>query len=415
MSYLQHPNSTYVSYDGTSLFNNSLLNQFNYTIYPNGTLSNTTKCVLVFGRYRPTMLSNGTILNGTSCDSPIEPIAVRGGLGIAFAVIFAALILWIVVNMRKHGASHATDPFDGGARLRFRLVERRWMWYWALITAITACVSGFMAIDVDREYITGSSIVLQSVFFWVTLPTCLAAVWEMTRHWGAFEERKILDDDPYAFRTDNAGAGEGRCAGESGRQKWEFWLPLLFYPLAFMTFFLSILRTWTPITKQIATAATDGRFRASTVFSLLALLVIIVSVVGSVRFYAPYQLGGKRPWYRFLPVKIPLCVLGLLVRVAYGFAMVWDLGAGWDVSAMRVRVSVGYLYGLGYIPIAGVLAVMCWAGWVEGNEDLVVGRERREREDNAMREEREMIRKERGTEEVRRGLPPLPPPPRYAP
>lgn len=214
--HLIHTNKTHISFDGVTTFNESLLNQFNYTIYSNGTLSNATKCVLAFDIYKPVMLYNGTILNGTKCDSPVDPIEVRGALGIAFAVLFAGIIMWGTVNLRKHGQSHL--PVEKN----FRLVSRRWPWYWLIVTAAIGCISGFMAIDVDRDYMPGAAIILQSFFYYVCLPTVLAAVWEMTRHWGSFEERKILDKDAFALKSDDR------------RSKIEFYTPLVFYLFAFM-------------------------------------------------------------------------------------------------------------------------------------------------------------------------------------
>lgn len=213
---LLHTNSTDVSFDGTTAFNESLLNEFNYTIYSNGTLSNGTQCVLAFGIYNPVMLPNGTILNGTSCDSPIKSIRVRGAIGIVFAVIFAGFIMWGLVNLRKHGKAYLPP------QKQFRLVSRRWPWYWMIFTAAVGCISCFMAIDVDRDYIPGTAIILQSVFYYVSLPTILAAVWEMTRHWGNFEERKILDENPFALKDDDK------------RSKIEFYMPLIFYLFGFM-------------------------------------------------------------------------------------------------------------------------------------------------------------------------------------
>ena len=214
--HLLHINSTHVSFDGTTTFNESVLNQFNYTIYSNGTLSNSSQCVLAFSIYKPVMLYNGTIINGTNCDSPIDPIETRGALGIVFAVLFAAFIMWGLVNLKKHGQSHL--PVEK----HFRLVSRRWPWYWAIFTAAVGCISGFMAIDVDRDYLPGTAIILQSVFYYISLPTVLAAVWEMTRHWGSFEERKILDEDLFALKQDDT------------RSKIEFYIPLVFYLFGFL-------------------------------------------------------------------------------------------------------------------------------------------------------------------------------------
>ncbi|KAF8471990.1 hypothetical protein BDZ91DRAFT_760594 [Kalaharituber pfeilii] len=340
---LLHPNSTHVSFDGHATFNASVLEEFGYVIYSNGTLSNATRCYLAFDIYKPVMLSNGTVLNGTKCDSPIDPIETRGAVGIVFSVLFAALIVICLVDLRKHGASHV--PVEK----QFRLVSRRWPWYWAVFTAAVGCISGFMAIDVDRDYIQGVAIILQNIFYYVTLPTVLAATWEMTRHWGSFEERKILDVDPFFFKA------------EDRRSKIEFWLP--------MTFFLSVLRTWTPIQKQHITAATDLPFRASSLFAVFALLVIIASAINSRYYY-------RHP----IPLKILLCVLLAFIRIVYGIICVFSTSTGWEISVLNAKANPGYVYGLGYAPIVQVLLVMCVGGLREANEDLEIIRLRRERE-----------------------------------
>ena len=213
-----HINSSHVSFDGTSSFNDSVLHEFNYTIYSNGTLSNSSRCYLAFGKYVPTMLNNGSVYNGTKCSAPVDPIEIRGGLGIFFASLFAMIIVAGLVTLKKAGTSHL--PVERA----YRLVSRRWPWYWVIITAVIGCVSCFMAIDVDREYIQSTAIVLQSVFYTVMLPTALAAVWEMARHWASWEERKVLDADPYHFEPDDR------------RSKVELYIPLFFYLFAFLVF-----------------------------------------------------------------------------------------------------------------------------------------------------------------------------------
>lgn len=302
------------------------------------------------------MLDNGTVINGTSCTSPIEGIEVRGGLGIAFAVLFGAVLPLCLVQLKKHGASHL--PVEK----QFRLVSRRWPWYWANFTAAVGIISGFMAIDVDREYIPGIAIILQNFFYYLMLPTALAAVWEMTRHWGSFQERKILDDDPFHFPT------------EDRRSKIEFYLPLVFYLWAFLTFFLSNLRSWTPISKQSINDATDARFQASSVFALVAWIVIVASALVTNHYYRV-----RVPW------KISASIGLLLVRIAYGLACAFD---GWEYSPLRITTSPGYIYGLGYLPILLVLLVMVIGSWRELNEDRALIALRRDRElkaDMAMR------------------------------
>lgn len=101
-----------------------------------------------------------------------------------------------------------------------------------------------MAIDVDRNYIQSTALILQCIFYYVMMPTMLAGIWEMTRHWyglflffksfqpniwvtyhiyrGSFLERQMVDEDTFAFKQDDK------------RAKIEFYVPLAFYLFAFL-------------------------------------------------------------------------------------------------------------------------------------------------------------------------------------
>lgn len=157
--------------------NTSALNYWNYTFYSNGTLSNNSRCYLIFDNYKPTLLSNGTWINGTSCYMPIKHIATRGATGIAFASLFAISIMFTLVNLRKHGQLFIRED------KRFRVIGRRWQWYWMLFTAACGIISTITAVDVDRDYLQDIAIVLQGFFFCLMVPGTLAIVWEATRHW----------------------------------------------------------------------------------------------------------------------------------------------------------------------------------------------------------------------------------------
>lgn len=158
-------------------FNRTALNFFNYTLYDNGTLSNGSNCYLTFNAYQPSMLSNGTFINGTSCYSPYYGIAQRGKLGIAFACLFAASIVFTLVNLRKHGRLFLPSE------KRFRAIGRRWQWYWLTFVAACGMISGVTGVDVDRDYLQSLAIVLNGFFYYLMMPGLLAAVWEAVRHW----------------------------------------------------------------------------------------------------------------------------------------------------------------------------------------------------------------------------------------
>lgn len=161
-------------------FNLTALNYFNYTLYSNGTLSNGSNCWLSFDMYQPSMLSNGTFINATSCYFPINGLEARGSVGIAFASMFGATVVFTLINLRKHGKTFL--PLEK----RWRAVGRRWQWYWMLFVAACGMISCFMSIDVDRSYLQGIALSLQSLFYYLLLPGLLAAVWEGVRHWYVF-------------------------------------------------------------------------------------------------------------------------------------------------------------------------------------------------------------------------------------
>jgi hypothetical protein len=169
-------NATDVIINGVH-FNGTALNLFNYTLYSNGTLSNGSNCWLAFDIFQPQMHLNGTFLNATSCYTPIVDLQDRGKIGIAFAAMFAGSILFTLLNLRKHGKTFLPPE------KRWRAIGRRWLWYWLLFTAVCGVISGFMSIDVDRDYLQSLPLILQSLFYYLMLPSAMAAVWEGVRHW----------------------------------------------------------------------------------------------------------------------------------------------------------------------------------------------------------------------------------------
>lgn len=138
-------------------FNTTALNYWNYTLYSNETLSNGSNCFLVFGPYQPTFLSNGTFINGTDCDAPILPLETRGRLGAIFGAVFGITLIFTLINLHKHGQHHLREE------QRFRIVGRRWPWYWMLFVGACGMVSCITGIDVDRDYLQSTALILQSL------------------------------------------------------------------------------------------------------------------------------------------------------------------------------------------------------------------------------------------------------------
>jgi hypothetical protein len=158
-----------------------------------------------------------------------------------------------------------------------------------------------------------------------------------------------------------------KLSQEDRRSKIEFYVPLVFYLFAFLTFFLSILRSWNPIRKGFKSAITDPRFRTSAVFSLIALLVIVFSFCVSIHYYKPLS--------HRIPAKIPICITLAFVRVAYAIACSWEA----DINPLSIHASPAYVYALGYLPSLGIMLTMIVAGYREMNEDLFIKKLKAER------------------------------------
>ena len=196
---------------GSIHYNLTTLRHWNYTYYSNGTFSNGSLCFLLFEPYSPHLLENGTFLNPTSCYSPISPMGTRSIVGLVYACIFSVLVMFTFINLRKHGKLFL--PMEK----RFRAVGRRWQWYWMLAVAAFAIISGITDVDVDRYYLPELPIILANFFWFLMLPATMAVVWESVRHWGSWQERQMVDPNPFLLRQDDR------------RSKIEFYLPLVFY------------------------------------------------------------------------------------------------------------------------------------------------------------------------------------------
>ncbi|KAI9653893.1 MAG: hypothetical protein M1829_001119 [Trizodia sp. TS-e1964] len=357
-------------------FNQTALQYWNYTTWSNNTLSNGSECWLVFEKYKPVILSNGTFLNATSCYDPYYKIQYRGILGILYACLFAISVLFISINLRKHGRRFLPS------QKRFRPIGRRWQWYWMLFVAACGTISGIVGIDVDRDYLQSLSIVLQNFFYHLMLPGILAACWESVRHWGSWQERQIVDRDPFSIRQDDR------------RGRIELYLPLIFYLFNFMNFFMTVPRAWgqielqTTLSQQADVAgsqATDGRFKAGAFFALAAWVIILYSLRHSVHYYKHRSRGiwnsfnGALHW---TPTKfflvLPLC----LVRIAYAIATAFIF----DISPLKYDIRTRgqayndsiskWMYTLGFTPPLLIIAIFIIYGYLEENEDRVLIQQR---------------------------------------
>lgn len=86
-----------------------------------------------------------------------------------------------------------------------------------LAVAAFALISSITGVDVDRYYLPQLPIVLANFFWFLMLPATMAAVWESVRHWGSWQERQMVDPNPFLLRQNDR------------RSKVEFYIPLVFY------------------------------------------------------------------------------------------------------------------------------------------------------------------------------------------
>lgn len=363
---------------GNFHLNLTLLEHWNYTLYSNNTISNGTKCYLTFGKYPPAALlyPNGTFINSTSCYSAIDPVGIRGGVGIAFAVMYAISLLFICVNLTKHGKRYLP------ATKRFYPLGRRWQWYWGLFVCGAAVIGLFTGVDVDRFYLPEIPIVLNNFFWYLMQMGAMALVWEAVRHWGSWMERQFIDPNPFVLQqTDKRGM-------------FEFWLPLFFYFWLWINFFLVIPRNWGNIEKQrdpdqtrliAQPSATDVRFKMATFCLLICWFTIGTSMWHSIRHYEPRNRGMFNRAIGFLgymPFRFVLLLPLALAVVAYQGLCAWEF---W-LSPQKVDTNVIAMYVGGYVPTLLILWIQIISGFLRPNEDKNLIQQRRERGDAADRE-----------------------------
>ncbi|TVY89590.1 Uncharacterized protein LAWI1_G004920 [Lachnellula willkommii] len=348
-------------------WNLTTLKHWNYTYYSNGTLSNGSLCFLLFEPYTPHLLQNGTFLNSTSCYSPIEPLQTRSKVGLGFACLFAMSLVFTFINLRKHGRLFLPTE------KRFRAVGRRWQWYWMLAVAAFAIISCITGVDVDRYYLPELPIVLSNFFWFLMLPTTMCIVWESVRHWGSWQERQMIDPNPFLLRQDDR------------RSKVEFFLPLVFYFCAWMNFFMVVPRSWSAIERQrdpdqahlqAEPVATDARFKIGAFFLFGAWLTTSFSLQHSIKHYKPRNRGLFNRMFGivgYIPIKFLFTLPLSLLMIGYEAACAFDF----SISPLNYHTNVAIMFGLGWAPIALIFVVYEIAGYFDPNEDRDLLQQRR--------------------------------------
>ncbi|KAK5651857.1 hypothetical protein OQA88_11626 [Cercophora sp. LCS_1] len=355
---------------GNIHFNKTILDFWNYTLFSNGTLSNTSWCLLTFEPYTPSLvLENGTWINATWCWRPVNGIGERGKIGIGFAILYAIGLALSFVCLNKHGKLHL--PVEK----RFYPIGRRWQWYWALFTCAAALISLFTNIDVDRYYLPELPIILTSFFWYLLQMGAIAIVWEAIRHWGSWMERQYIDPDPFSLRIDDR------------RSKVEFWLPLTFYLFLWLNFFIIVPRNWGSIERQrypeqilldAIPVATDNRFKAAPFMLFACWLIMLFSLRHSIKHYCPRNRGiinRVAGILRFTPPRFFLLVPLALALIAYQSLVAWEFA----YSPLNVKGLTVAIYAGGYTPALLIIFVQVVWGLVTPNEDLELRRQRRVR------------------------------------
>ncbi|KAI1431240.1 hypothetical protein GGR50DRAFT_91196 [Xylaria sp. CBS 124048] len=352
-------------------FNVTTLNHFNYTLYDgNRTLSNWSHCVLADQPYTPPLLlTNGTFVNNTSCYLATQPAGARGYAGIGIAVAFALCLIFVLINLTRHGKLYLP------AEKRFYAIGRRWQWYWAIFVCVFNLIGLFTGIDVDRYRVVQLPLVLNVFFWYLTNMASMALVWESVRHWGSWMERQFIDPNPFVLQqTDRRGM-------------FEFWLPLFFYLWWWLDFFLIIPRNWGAIELQRSPdqtvakaipAATDSRFKIAPFFLFVSWLTIVVSLWHSVRHYEARNRGFLNRmigFVRYVPFRFILMIPLALVVIAYQALAAWDFNA----SPLKKDTNLAAMYVGGYLPSLLLVIILCVSGFLRPNEDKELMRQRRER------------------------------------
>ncbi|KAF5500428.1 Uncharacterized protein CGCS363_v007376 [Colletotrichum siamense] len=352
-------------------FNRTVLDFWNYTLYSNNTLSNGSNCFLTQQPYTPVaLLPNGSFVNSTWCYDPIRSIGPRAKAGVAIGVVYAVALMLILACLKKHGRQYLPTT------KRFYPVGKRWQWYYAILVCVAAFISLFMTIDVDRFWVVGLPIIINSFFWYLLQQFTMALVWEAVRHWGSWSERQYIDPDPFILREGDK------------RDKFEFWLPLWYYLWLWLNFFLIIPRNWGEIEKQRSpdqTAAraepnaTDVRFKVATFCLVICWLTIVASLRHSILHYYPRNRGvlnKARGFIRYTPLRFKLVIPLAACLIAYQGLVSFR----WDYSVLNTQANLAAVYAGGYGPALLILFIQIAYGFMSPNEDKELMRQRRVRE-----------------------------------
>jgi hypothetical protein len=162
-------------------------------------------------------------------------------------------------------------------------------------------------------------------------------------------------------------------------------MPLVFYFLAWLNFFMTIPRSWGRLEEQADAdqqraiaqpAGTDGRFKVGAIIAAVAWLVIVYCLRHNMHYYKPHRAGiwpAITNFCLYCPTKLFLAIIVLAVRLAYGIAMAWE----WEISVFKYNSNPAWFYGLAYTPSVLIIVIFNIAGYIEDNEDQALMKQRR--------------------------------------
>ncbi len=144
-------------------------------------------------------------------------------------------------------------------------------------------------------------------------------------------------------------------------------------------------RSWTAIELQrdpdqqhlkAEPVATDIRFKLAAFLLFGSWLTTAFSLWHSIQHYKPRNRGMLNRavgFVRYIPAKFLLTLPLSFIMIAYEAACAFNF----SISPLKLDTKVGYMYGLGWAPIAAIIIVYEAAGYTDPNEDRDLIRQRR--------------------------------------
>jgi hypothetical protein len=132
-------------------------------------------------------------------------------------------------------------------------------------------------------------------------------------------------------------------------------------------------------TKQRAEpAATDLRFKIAAFFLFGAWLTTVVSLWHSIKHYKPQNRGIFNRVFglvRYIAPRFFLTIPLSLVMIGYEAACAFEF----SISPLKIDTNLGFMYGLGWGPIAMIIIIQEIWGYLAPNDDRELIRQRRVR------------------------------------